>query len=258
VSSALLMNERFVAVFPSLVRALDGDVAGAAVLQAIHYRLQAVKPEHGVQRVELLLADIADEVGLSYDQAKRVAAKLRERGLLLVDGSGNTARRWGVDYDALNALAGCGAVSPRSDTSGAVSPRVEAKSPRQRGEIAPHTSLLETKETKEPSTAVAVAGITAREVTAAYVDAFRERYGEEPPARNLGRVAREARQLLDEGKPGERVVQAAQHCAYEGHANIASGYTWVLAASQRGSTTTGHESGTSMYLRLAATQTVGS
>ena len=89
-------------------------------------------------------------------------------------------------------------------------------------------TLLEEPYTKEP-----VEVITANAVVAAYVDAYNEAFGENPPARSIGRLAKEAKLLLDEGKQPDLVIEAAKHSALNGHANIASSYTWLLAQDTR-------------------------
>lgn len=77
--------------------------------------------------------------------------------------------------------------------------------------------------------------ITSNAVVAAYVDAYNEAFGENPPARSIGRLAKEAKLLLDEGKQPDLVIEAAKHSALNGHANIASSYTWLLAQDTRNS-----------------------
>ena len=75
--------------------------------------------------------------------------------------------------------------------------------------------------------------ITANAVVAAYVDAHLQTFNEKPPARSIGRLAKESKLLLDEGKQPELIVEAAKHSAINGHANIASSYTWLLAQDSR-------------------------
>lgn len=96
--------------------------------------------------------------------------------------------------------------------------------------------------------------LTARDIVAAYVDKHQEIHNEKPLSRALGRIAREARQLLDEGRRFELVIQAAEKCAEEGHANIGAAYLWVLAEPQRQTArvTVQTESTAASYARLAA------
>lgn len=148
-SAALLMDERFVAVFPSLVRALAGDITGAAVLQSIHYRLQQVKGSRNERRIVLPLTEISDDLGISKDQAKRACVKLVDAGLVVVHGEQirGARRTIGIDYDALDALAESGAKSHHSEprrnrtTSG-------AKSHQKWGESAPPFLSIEKEENK--------------------------------------------------------------------------------------------------------------
>lgn len=102
---SLLMNTKFVAVFPELVKTLDGDLTAAAVLQDVHYRLQKEKdPDSGIQ---LSLQQIAEDIGISRDQAKRAAVRLKDAGLLVVYGNDKrgTTRTIGIDYEALDTMS---------------------------------------------------------------------------------------------------------------------------------------------------------
>jgi biotin operon repressor len=95
-SSRLLYDEPFVAVFPSLVRLLDGDVAAAAVLQHINFRSnsrQAIRTQDGHYWYPVTREDLADEIGLSLKQVKRIIDKLRARGVLLIEQMGGIDRR---------------------------------------------------------------------------------------------------------------------------------------------------------------------
>ena len=129
-TSALLIDGRFVAVFPRLVRALEGDVTAAAVLQAIHYRMQG-RGSNSDQWITLSLADIADEIGLSTSQAQRATVRLRDGGLLVSRESRGSSLTWTIDYAEVAALG-------RTDTD----------SHHHRYEIASHTSY--TEELEEP------------------------------------------------------------------------------------------------------------
>ena len=108
--NALLIDGRFVAVFPRLVRALGGDVTAAAVLQAIHYRMQALGRKREFW-MPMFLSEIADEIGISHDQSQRAAKRLRDAGLLLVRGSRGSIREWSIDYEAIEGLEQGGAAS---------------------------------------------------------------------------------------------------------------------------------------------------
>lgn len=103
-----------------------------------------------------------------------------------------------------------------------------------------------------PTTFVAEEGeqITAQTVVALYVDDYTDAYHEKPPARNLGRIAREARLLIDEGKRIDLILEAASKCVLEGHANLSSSYSWLLARPNREKSRS-KESATSSYMRAA-------
>lgn len=95
-------------------------------------------------------------------------------------------------------------------------------------------TLLEETYTKElEEVDITQSATNASDVVAAYVDQHFETFGEKPPARSIGRLAKESKLLLDEGKQPELVIEAAKHSANNGHANIASSYTWLLAQNKR-------------------------
>lgn len=115
-NASLLFDQRFVAVFPSLVRALDGDLTGAAVLQAIHFRLQPIKGSRDQKKIELPLTEIADDIGISKPQAQRAMVKLIDAGLVIVHGDQirGARRTIGIDYEALAELGQSGTKSHHS------------------------------------------------------------------------------------------------------------------------------------------------
>jgi hypothetical protein len=109
ISSNLLYDEPFVAVFPSLVRLLDGDVASAAVLQHINFRSNsrlAMISETGEAWYPVTREDLADEIGLSAKQVKRIIEKLRAKEILLVQQIGGIDRRnfYRIDLKRADAL----------------------------------------------------------------------------------------------------------------------------------------------------------
>lgn len=75
--------------------------------------------------------------------------------------------------------------------------------------------------------------INAATIVAEYVDSYEHYFGEKAPARSIGRIAKDAKQLLTEGKNPELLKAAAQDCAVSGHANLSSSYTWALAEQTR-------------------------
>jgi hypothetical protein len=73
----------------------------------------------------------------------------------------------------------------------------------------------------------------ASTIVAEYVDSYQHYLGEKAPARSIGRIAKDAKQLLGEGKNPELLIAAAQDCAVSGHANLSSAYSWLLAEQSR-------------------------
>ena len=73
----------------------------------------------------------------------------------------------------------------------------------------------------------------ASTIVAEYVDSYQHYLGEKPPAQSIGRIAKDAKQLLADGKNPELLKAAAQDCAVSGHANLSSSYTWLLAEQSR-------------------------
>lgn len=149
-SAAFLIDERFVALFPSLVRLLDGDIAGAAILQNIHYRLQQEKGPRNERSIVLPLREIADDLGISRDQAKRAVIRLKDSGLLAIRGDDRrgTTRRVGIEYDLLESFGTSGAKSHHSEV-GRISTTSEAESHHNRGETAPPFLYIRKEENKK-------------------------------------------------------------------------------------------------------------
>lgn len=84
--------------------------------------------------------------------------------------------------------------------------------------------------------------INASNVVAAYVDAYVLQNNEKPPTRSIGRIANDAKKLIDEGMNPETLIDAAKACVTSGHANLVAAYTWV--------TTRQKESPASGWLKL--------
>lgn len=161
-TAQLLIDGRFVAVFPRLVRALRGDLTAAAVLQAIHYRAQVDADEAGWLEISLL--DLGDEIGISKSQTHRAVTKLRDKGLLSDDETRGHVKCYRVEYDEIATLAGQ-SISPTVTKS----QRTVTESQHQRHEIATDTSYIETKEPKEGG-ADAPSIRQAQEITKEYTD----------------------------------------------------------------------------------------
>lgn len=71
--------------------------------------------------------------------------------------------------------------------------------------------------------------INASNIVASYVDAYVLQNREKPPSRSIGRIAKDAKKLLDEGMNPETLIDAAKSCAISGHANIVASYTWLVS-----------------------------
>jgi DNA-binding transcriptional ArsR family regulator len=223
-STALLLNERFVAVFPSLVRAL-GALADAAVLQEIHYQLQiGGKESDGHRWVPATARDLSDAIGLSPDAVTRTTKRLRDRGILVTSNPEGYERRtwWRVDYDALNHLA------ETQNASREIAKSKPAKSPNPSCEIASSTSTKELKEVKEVITPP-----SGGDVVKAFVDAFVSLYNETPDKQLIGRIGRDAKRMLSEGKELAILVASAEACAQSGHGNLPASYTQTITAGKR-------------------------
>lgn len=83
-TSRILVDEEFVAVQPSLVRALEGNVMDALVLQYLHFWLRASSNVHeGEVWVYNTYQDWADRLGISPKQAERSIRRLEERGIVV-------------------------------------------------------------------------------------------------------------------------------------------------------------------------------
>ncbi|CAB4158954.1 hypothetical protein UFOVP711_39 [uncultured Caudovirales phage] len=223
-STALLLNERFVAVFPSLVRTL-GALADAAVLQEIHYQLQTGgKESDGHRWVPATVRDLSDAIGLSPDAVTRTTKRLRDRGILITSNPEAFQRRtwWRVDYDALNHLA------ETQNGNGENAKSKPPKAPNPKSEIASSTTLKEHKELKEVITPPSGANVVK-----AFVDAFVSLYNEQPDKQLIGRIGRDAKRMLSEGKELGILIASAEACAQSGHGNLPASYTQTITAGKR-------------------------
>lgn len=223
-STALLLNERFVAVFPSLVRTL-GALADAAVLQEIHYQLQTGgKESDGHRWVPATVRDLSDAIGLSPDAVTRTTKRLRDRGILVTSNPEAFQRRtwWRVDYDALNHLA------ETQNGNGEFAKSKPAKPQNPKREIASSTNDKEVKELKEVITPPSGANVVR-----AFVDAFVALYNEQPDKQLIGRIGRDAKRMLAEGKELALLISSAEACAQSGHGNLPASYTQTITAGKR-------------------------
>ena len=221
--SALLLSERFVAVFPSLVRALGG-LPEAAIVQEIHYQLQVGGKDHDGQRwVPATAKDLSCSIGISSDAVARTCRHLRDMAVLITANPEAFQRRtwWRIDYDRLDHLA----KTPNGVRESAKSQM--ANPPNRISESAKSTTTLEVEEGEQkPSVA------TGATVVTAFVERFRQVYGQDPDRQLIGRIGRDAKRMITEGKPIEQLILAAERCAEDAHGNLPSAFTKGLRTSQ--------------------------
>jgi len=224
IMSALLLTERFVAVFPSLVRALGG-LPEAAITQEIHYQLQVGGRDHDGHRwVPATARDLSDALGISPDAVSRTCRQLRDSGVLVTANPEAFQRRtwWRIDYDRLDHLA----KTPNRDGGNAKSQ--VAKSPNPNRENAKSSTVIELQEGEQkPFT------VNGAVVVTAFVDRFKEVYQQEPDRQLIGRIGRDAKRMIGEGKPIEQLILAAQQCADDAHGNLPSAYTKTLKSGRK-------------------------
>lgn len=258
-SSRLLADQPFIAVQPDVIRNLSGNAVAAIVLQHLNYRLtgrDSYEDEQGRIWYQVKHSDLADETGLSRDQVKHAMTKLREVGVVLVSQLNGYDRTnfYAIDHahPVINEVDPSGKSAP---SMGDIRPLEEANPP-----LVLLTKTYKDSQDLTPADASDAVSVVVDEpahaghVVGAYVDHHAQVHGEAPPSRHKGRIARDARQLIEEGKNVATLVEAAQKCAEEGHANLASAYTWTLAQDQRQASRqqeTRKESGAAAYFRLA-------
>jgi len=220
----MLIDGRFVAVFPRLVRALEGDVTAAAVLQAVHYRANT-----GDGWLELPLAEIADEIGISRDQTQRACARLRQAGLLLADGDRGRLLRWRIDHDAVGRLESA-APAPEPTRNRVTT---DAESRHHRRDIALLTSNTEEEEElhKGPA-AVAALEHAAAVVTITEgqrVNRLAKVYVDRVPLSSFPAVAGVVRKAVRAGMwPDADIAAALERLADEGRAVTADTLRYEL------------------------------
>jgi len=137
-NNPMLMNERFTAAFPSLIRALSGDVLTAVVLQAVNYRAAITDADSaGEVWVQITMQEIADELGVSLSQTKRALTKLRELGWISsrnAEGYNNN-KLWTIHHETF------------TDQKSHVQPIKKPNSANRKDENDFSTTLLEVKRT---------------------------------------------------------------------------------------------------------------
>jgi DNA-binding transcriptional ArsR family regulator len=215
-STSLLLNERFVAVFPSLVRLLGG-VADAAVLQEIHYQLQMGGKEHdGARWVPATVKDLSNAIGLSPDAITRTAKRLKDKGILVAANPEAFQRRtwWRIDYALLDHLA----ETQNGSRENASSQIAKTQNPKR--ENASSTTTKKDKELKETDPPP-----NGGDVVKAFIDHFTVLYGEAPDKQLISRIGRDAKRMLAEGKSLAMLIHGAEECARAGHGNLPATYT---------------------------------
>lgn len=222
--SALLLTERFVAVFPSLVRALGG-LPEAAITQEIHYQLQVGgKDLDGHRWIPATGQDLSEAIGVSTDSVWRTCRHLRDIGILVTANPEAYQRRtwWRIDYERLDHLA------KTQNGNGESAKSQMAKSPNPKRGSAKSTTPIEIQEGEQkPSTANGGLVVTA------FVDRFKELFHQDPDRQLVGRIGRDAKRMINEGKPIEQLILAAQQCAEDAHGNLPSAYTKTLKSNAK-------------------------
>ena len=216
--TSMLLDEEFVAVFPSLVKRLGG-MNEAAVLQTIHFAAQMQSHVlDGRRWVALTAAQIGRRTGLSDDAVLRALKSLREMDVLIAQNAGRGTRKlmWAIKSETLE--------SEHRDS--AVTPTANPRRANRESAVSTTTKNLEDK----PNNISVIAEGSASQVVRAFVDKFRALYRSDPDGASIGRLARDAKRMLAEGRPLDVVIAAAEHCALKGHANLPSSLTALLAA----------------------------
>ena len=238
--SALLMSERFVAVFPSLVKALGG-LPEATITQEIHYQIQVGGRNHeGQVWVPATVQNLADAIGISKDAVTRSCRHLRDIGVLVTANPEAFQRRtwWRINYDVLLHLA------KSQNASSEIASSQVAKSPNPKSGIA---SSSTTKETKKVDKEIApsdenddVKFIPTKEnagnsgmLVKLFIDKFLVLYYQTPDQQLIGRVGRDAKRMLGQGRTFEELKPAVLLCAELGHGNLPSAYTQLLAKGRK-------------------------
>lgn len=218
--ASMLLDEQFVAVFPSLVRRLGG-MNEAAVLQTIHYasQLGAVEQD-GRLWVPLTCREIGLKTGLSEDAVLRCLTGLRESGVVIGRGAQQGSRKlmWSIDMEVLEG-----------NTNREIAESPTAKSRKPNREIAGCTT---TKNREETTKNIPQAEIKANLVVKAFVDEFEARHRAKPDKASIGRMGQYSKRLISEGGYDPKVlIEAAQRCARLGHVNLPAALMQLIAKS---------------------------
>lgn len=218
--SGLLLDEQFVAVFPSLVRRLGG-MNEAAVLQTVHFasRLSQTTID-GHQWTELTQTVIARQTGLSTDQVFRAVTNLREMGVLIAQPNPRGGRKlmWRINLDVLEGIPrdrGIDTANSR-DTfrkSATSTTYKEYKEDSKNNTLFPEATILPIR-SEQPA--------SGNLVVIAFVEEFKAAHAREPDSGSIGRIGQTAKRLAKSGSAIEELVEAAKLCARAGHANLSA------------------------------------
>lgn len=218
----MLMNETFVAVFPSLVRRLGG-MNEAAVLQTIHFHLQIAHREaEGHSWTPLTCGEIGDRTGLSEDAVFRAVTALRRDDVLIGMQAESRSRKlmWRINYGVLEDPSLAHPSREVAESHTAIS-----RSPSR--EVAESTTTKNTIKTVNNILPIATA--SGGQVVKHFCDEFKRLHNADPDKSSIGRLGRDAKRMLSEGRPLDLVIQAAGHCAAKGHANLPSALIALLS-----------------------------
>lgn len=217
---SMLIDEEFVAVFPSLVRRVGG-MNRAAVLQAIHFASQLQgRIVDGRRWTPMTAAQIAAKTGLSDDAVQRALQALVSMKVLIGRGAQQGSRKlmWSIVQEELEANRD-------------IAERTSAEARNESRKIAECTTTKNVKESANNISPIAAGQASA--VAKHFVDKFREMHRNDPDRASIGRVARDAKRMLGEGREAEVVIAAAELCAERGHANLPAGLTALLASKSK-------------------------
>lgn len=220
---SLLMDEEFVAVFPSLVKRLGG-MNEAAVLQTIHFTANLSHVVLDGRRWTMLTAgEIGRRTGLSDDAVLRALTSLREEGVLLDRSAGDGTRRlmWSINREALE----------KAHRESAVTHPAKSRQPHRESAVSTTTKEGEDK----PNNVVAIAENGVAMVIKAFLERWEKLYGaaRPPDSSSIGRLRRDARRLLREGRQCDDLAMAATLCADRGHVNLPSSLLMLIAEAAR-------------------------
>jgi hypothetical protein len=124
---------------------------------------------------------------------------------------------------------------PNSDTPN--SPTLTVQLPNSTPYHPSYTPVLSTTKDIPPEAEIKVVSVdpsfSARDVVAEYVDEWRRVHSQEPVTRQIGQIARAARELLESERDPEIMLESARRCARDGHANLSASFTWLIGAGTR-------------------------